>query len=78
MARFSPRRERFLRTGNLPLTFCNVLPGYESKLNYKIADPGYPLTPYCTKEFQYCIENKQVIFNNMFRGAPNKTECAFG
>lgn len=75
MARFSPRCERFLRTGNLPLTFYNILPDYESKL---IADPGYPLTPYCKKEFQYCIENKQVIFNNMLRGAPNQIECDIG
>ena len=26
------------------------------------------------KEFQYCIEKKQVIFNNILRGARNQTD----
>ena len=30
------------------------------------------------KEFQYCVENKHVLFNHMLRGAWNQTESAFG
>ena len=67
-----------MRTSNLPQIFYNILPGHESIPNGIIDDPAYPLTPYCMKEFQYCIEKKHVIFNNMPRGTRNQIECAFG
>ena len=50
---------KYMRTGNLPQTFYNIMPGYESIPNYIISDSAYLLTPYSMKEFQYCIENKQ-------------------
>ena len=30
------------------------------------------------KEFQYCAENKHVLFNHMLRSARNQIESAFG
>ena len=67
-----------LQHGELPQTFFTALPGYEAIPTYLIADPAYPLTPFCMKEYQTCTENKQVIFNNMLRSARNQVECAFG
>ena len=69
---------RKLKEGRLPHTFNSLLPGYEAVPNYLIGDPAYPLTPFCMKEFQTCLTNEQVIFNNMLCAARNQIECAFG
>ena len=67
-----------LQKGELPQIFCPAIPGYETIPTYLMADPAYPLTPFCMKEYQTCTDNKQVIFNNMLRSARNQVECAFG
>ena len=66
---------RKFREGSLAGTLYEVLPGYEAVPNYLIADPAYPLTPFCMKEYHSCLSNQQVIFNNMLRSAGNATEC---
>ena len=67
-----------MKTGQLPKTFITLLPGYEAIPNYLIGDPAYPLTPFCMKEYQSCVTNEEVVFNNMLRSARNQVECAFG
>ena len=67
-----------LKSGNLPPTFNNLVPGYDKIPNYLIGDPAYPLTPNCMKEYQSCKTNSEVLFNNMLREARNPIECAFG
>ena len=67
-----------LQNGNLAKSHLSLLPGFEAIPNYLIGDPAYPLTPFCMKEFQYCAENKHVLFNHMLRSARNQTESAFG
>ena len=67
-----------MRSGQLPRTFISLLPGYEAIPNFVLADPTYPLTPFCMKEYQTCTTNKEVIFNNMLRSARNQVECALG
>ena len=69
---------RKFREGSLAGTLHEVLPGYGAVRNYLIADPAYPLTPFCTKEYHSCSNNQQVIFNNIPRSARNTVECAFG
>ena len=67
-----------MRSGQLPRTFISLLPGYEAIPNFVLADPTYPLTPFCMKEYQTCTTNKEVVFNNMLRSARNQVECALG
>ena len=62
----------------VPITYQTLIPGRIQVPNYLIADPAYPLTPYCVKEYPNCTTNEQVIFNNMLRSARNQIECAFG
>ena len=63
-----------LRNGNLPGIFQSVIPGCEKIPNYPIGDPAYPLTPFCLKEFETCVHNEQVVFNNLLRTARNPIE----
>ena len=51
--------------GELPHSLYQVLPGYEGVSNYIIGDPAYPLTPFCVKEYMVCLNNAQVLFNNI-------------
>ena len=67
-----------MKTGQLPKTFITLLPGYEAIPNYLIGDAAYPLTPFCMNEYQTCVTNEEVVFNNMLRSARNQVECAFG
>ena len=67
-----------LQNGNLAKTHFNLLPGFEAILNYLIGDPAYPLAPFCMKEFQYCAENKHILFNHMLQSARNQIESVFG
>ena len=62
-----------LQNGNLAKSHLSLLPGFEAIPNYLIGDPAYPLTPFCMKEFQYCAENKHVLFNHMLRSASRLT-----
>jgi hypothetical protein len=64
--------------GELPSSFQSLVDGCPKVPNYIIGDPAYPLTPYCMKEFDSCVNNEQVIFNSMLRTARNQIECAFG
>lgn len=64
-----------LQSGKLPQTFNNLLPGYNKIPNYLIGDPAYPLTAHCTKEFQSCKTDAEVIFYNMLRSARNPIVC---
>ena len=57
------------QSGKINQTSLNLLPGYDTLPNYIIGDPAYPLTPYCMKEYQTCVENKQDVFNNLLRNA---------
>lgn len=67
-----------LRDGELPVIW-QTLTNKSTKIpNYLIADPAYPLTTYCIKEYDSCSTNEQVIFNTMLRSARNQVECAFG
>ena len=67
-----------LKSGQLPLTYQQLLPGRTKVGNYLIGDPAYPLTPYSMKEYDSCATNAQVVFNNLLRSARNPIECAFG
>ena len=54
-----------LRDGELPILW-QTLTNKTSKIpNFLIADPAYPLTTYCIKEYDSCATNEQVIFNTM-------------
>ena len=79
-------RERFLQIlihtinlnqENLPVTYNDLLPGYDKIPNYVIGDPSYPLTPNCMKEYKTCKTNSEVIFNNILREARDPIECLF-
>ena len=67
-----------LRSGEINQIFLNLMPGYDTLPNYIIGDLAYPLAPYCMKECQTRVGNKQVVFNNLLRIVRNQTECPFG
>ena len=67
-----------LRRGTLNSTFQYPVEGGEKIPIYLIGDPAYPLVPFCMKEYESCLNNEQVIFNDMLRSARNPIECAFG
>ena len=67
-----------LRTEEGVSTYVNLITGQQKIPSYLVADPAYPLLPYCIKEFDRCDSNEKVVFNNMLRGAWNPIECAFG
>lgn len=64
--------------GELPRILQSTDSNDEKVPNYLIGDPAYPLTPFCMKEYLHCINNEEVIFNNILRSARNPIECAFG
>ena len=60
-----------VKSGHLPPTFNNLLPGYDKMPNYLIGDPAYPLTPCSIKEYQSCKTNSKVFFKSMLQEAHN-------
>ena len=62
---------RKMNTNEVPTMFHTLIEGCPEVPNYVIGDPVYPLTPYCMKEFSNCVNNEQVVFNNLLRGARN-------
>ena len=68
---------KYCKARFFPTTYRSI-GGSENKVpNYLIGDPAYPLTPYCMKEYDHCVNDEQVVFNNMLRSARNPIECAF-
>ena len=67
-----------IRNGALHETFQTLVSGLEKIPNYLIGDPAYHLTPYFLKEYGHCINNEQVVSNNILRSARNPIKCAFG
>ena len=67
-----------LRDGELPIVYQNLIAGRNRVGNYLLADPAYPLTPFCLKEYDSCESDAKVVFNNLLRSARNPIECAFG
>ena len=67
-----------LQSAKINQTSLNLLPGHDTLPNYIIGDLAYPLTPYCMKEYQTCVENRQVDFNNLLISARNQIVRAFG
>ena len=64
--------------GKLDLFYKELLPGEECVPQLLLGDPAYPLLPYIMKEFDYCSNNEEVIFDQMLRDTRNQIECAFG
>ena len=64
--------------GKLNLFYKELLPSREYVPQVLWEDPAYPLLPYAMKEFDHCISNKQVVFNQMLHSARNQVEFAFG
>ena len=67
----------FLRSDEVS-TYATLMPGHQKAPNYLVADPAFPLLPYCMKEFSSCDSNEKVVFNNLLRAARNPIESAFG
>ena len=40
-----------LNSAKLPITYIQLLPGYDTIPNYIIDDPAYPLTQFCMEEY---------------------------
>lgn len=72
------RINRMLREEELPMMYKRLLPGDDKVPVILLADPAYPLLPYCMKEYSSPRNNEEVIFNNMLRSARNTIECAYG
>lgn len=72
------RVNRMLINNELPMLYKELLPGYDKVPVLLLADPAYPLLPYCMKEYPNPRSNEEVIFNNMLRSGRNPIECAFG
>ena len=75
---FNSKINKSLMNKTLPVKSKTLIPGLDPVPNYIIADPAYPLTSYCMKEYETCTNNEQVIFNNLLRSGRNQIECAFG
>ena len=69
---------KMLRENKLPSVYRNLVPGHDKVSSLLLADPAYPLLPYCMTEFECCKSNEEVIFNNLLRSSKNQIECAFG
>ena len=65
-------------SGKFSLFYTELLSNCECVPQLILGDPAYPLLPYLMKEYEHCITNEHVIFNQLLRSARNQIECAFG
>ena len=65
-------------SGQIPIVYQELMPGFTPIPAILIGDPAYPLLPNMMKEYSSCLEEKHVIFNNKLRSARNQIGCAFG
>ena len=61
-----------------PPVYNELIPGRVPVPPILLGDPAYPLLPNVMKEFNTCVDGKQLNFNNSLRSARNQIERAFG